>query len=736
MIVATDSIPNLDILTGLLGRFGITLKGAPAFPVSFQGIIDHLVAQQAPLEPVNALIAHINRSASLFGPADRERATAHEWPDTTRDSARCVSRELFWARRKAFITKQTKIVSLGSCFAIELAKWLQNNGYNYLVTEPNLIPDTLVHASSARWGTIFNAPAFTQVVSWALGYDQPPLVCYPVGLQIRDPFREEETYTPEEVKNIGELWRAHLECTRAALLSAEVVVLTVGLNEVFQYLPSGHYLHRTPWGMNPAVWDARILTVDENYTFIRTGIERLRAYNQNVKFILSVSPVPLMRTFRRDVHVTTATSHSKAVLRVALENLCRDLPDVHYMSSFETVMYPGQLITAWEPDERHVDTEIVDKVMLLFEQQFCSLDDALNSSHKLINRPEQIHNPYFLVEHAAYSYALAQCAERGVLEPSATLDLIDRVSYNMATDTFSNDSYMVARRLSVRSGLVLNAFCRDYFRKCFPSPLPATQASAVIAETLLSRGYCVVPVSDSSRRFADAMLEHLKQCPVTRELDGKVGDFTTLHAEKKSGAFRYLYAEDDLPVAPLMELIEELGIMRALGDYLGAPILRSCSAWNSCRPSSFTASDMDRAAQSYHFDNDNPSGWTKVFVYLTDVGPHNGPHVFAPGSHQSLPTTLTRDGRFSDQEVESIYGPGDVLTGPAGTVIVADTQGFHKGMLVAEGVRTIFEVEFTTSLFGAETPRHGKPQQILTSMAGRDARLLHRYKRDLNQSAG
>ena len=92
MIVAPDSIQSLDILTGLLGRFGITLKGAPAFPVSFQGIIDHLVAQQAPLEPVNALIAHINRSASLFGTADRERGTAQEWPNTTRDPARCVSR--------------------------------------------------------------------------------------------------------------------------------------------------------------------------------------------------------------------------------------------------------------------------------------------------------------------------------------------------------------------------------------------------------------------------------------------------------------------------------------------------------------------------------------------------------------------------------------------------------------------------------------------------------------------
>jgi hypothetical protein len=62
--------------------------------------------------------------------------------------------------------------------------------------------------------------------------------------------------------------------------------------------------------------------------------------------------------------------HSKAVLRVAVERLCADLPEVHYMASFETVMYPGN-IDAWKADQRHVSDEIVQKIMRLFEAQFC-----------------------------------------------------------------------------------------------------------------------------------------------------------------------------------------------------------------------------------------------------------------------------------------------------------------------------------------------------------------------------
>lgn len=372
MLIARDEISDFDMLQSVLRLYEIVLPVSPPLPIKLQDLVYFLQAQQVDAGAIDRFVAQVNDSANLFGPSDRERPLAHWWPGAPDGDERTLSNELFWSRRRPVVSKSaSKIVSLGSCFAIEVAKHLQKNGYRYLVTEPNLIPGTELHQFSARWGTIFNAFGFLQVVSWAFGFDRPPLVCYDTGRTIRDPFREDVEYTPEEAADLAGVWEAHLKCSRAALQEADIVILTVGLNEVFQYLPTGHYLHRTPWGLNPALWTKSILTVDQNYQTLKTGIERLRQHNPEVQIIISVSPVPLARTFRRDVHVAAATMHSKAVLRTAVEALCATVPGVHYMASFETVMYPGLGITAWSPDERHVSDEIVGKVMRLFDEQFC-----------------------------------------------------------------------------------------------------------------------------------------------------------------------------------------------------------------------------------------------------------------------------------------------------------------------------------------------------------------------------
>ncbi len=86
------------------------------------------------------------------------------------------------------------------------------------------------------------------------------------------------------------------------------------------------------------------------------------------------------------------------------------------------------------------------------------------------------------------------------------------------------------------------------------------------------------------------------------------------------------------------------------------------------------------AAQQFHFDLDRLQ-FLKVFVYLTDVGPENGPHEFVRGSHRHLPVALRADRRFSDEEVLEHYGAEDRIsvTGARGTIFVADTRRAPQG---------------------------------------------------------
>jgi len=291
------------------------------------------------------------------------------WPRYDETDKRQLGSLKMVARKRPILDKSTPIVSLGSCFAIEIARWLQTNGYNFIVTEPNLISET-IHASSAKWGTIFNAPSLAQVFSWAFEERCPPMVVYPLNGKYRDPFREDIEYDSEEVGRLENIWREHLKRAREALLSAKVVVATVGLIEVFEYLPTGEFLHRTPWRLNPMFWKERILTVEENIDYLTQAVACLRRHNPNVEFIFSVSPVPLFRTFRKNVHVCEATAFSKAILRVAIERVCQALPCCHYMPSFERVMYPGE-VHVWDSDYRHINREIIPEIMSIFEEMFC-----------------------------------------------------------------------------------------------------------------------------------------------------------------------------------------------------------------------------------------------------------------------------------------------------------------------------------------------------------------------------
>jgi hypothetical protein len=110
------------------------------------------------------------------------------------------------------------------------------------------------------------------------------------------------------------------------------------------------------------------------------------------------------------------------------------------------------------------------------------------------------------------------------------------------------------------------------------------------------------------------------------------------------------------------------------------------------------------AAQMFHYDLDTLK-WLKVFVYLTDVGPTNGPHEYVPASHNpgTKPRALMdRDyARLDDEEVDTHYPDGRrSICGSKGTVIIGDTRCLHKGNAVQEGYRLIFSPIFAASRVG------------------------------------
>lgn len=289
------------------------------------------------------------------------------WPDPTYEQQpRSLFTEIPFALTNKFITRNTKISSAGSCFAIEIAHRLQKEKFNYVVTERNTkLQSEYAHASAA-WGTIFNAPAMCQLVEKSFGVKQLPKILWTTNGKFYDPFREDIIF--DSVEEYEANYANHIQACRKALQEVDVFVMTLGMNEVWFYKPDQSVFSRSPWGIAPHLVESRVLTVAENLEYLNRMLRTWRNFNPNLKIIVSVSPVPLHATFRaNEQHVIAANAHSKSTLRVVAEEFAKN-KDVFYFPSYEVVMYCTE--NAWEKDQRHVSRHAVDKVMCLFEKMF------------------------------------------------------------------------------------------------------------------------------------------------------------------------------------------------------------------------------------------------------------------------------------------------------------------------------------------------------------------------------
>lgn len=181
-------------------------------------------------------------------------------------------------------------------------------------------------------------------------------------------------------------------------------------------------------------------------------------------------------------------------------------------------------------------------------------------------------------------------------------------------------------------------------------------------------------------------------------------------------AVRYEYSMANLLKQNFVqEILAQTLFLSVAKEYLKTnPILDIVECWWH---TSYGGVPDENAAQKYHFDMDRLK-WLKVFVYLTDVAEENGPHCFVKGSHRpgKIPWSFLRQGyaRIDDEDVFSYFDKVDEVEfhGRAGTIILEDTRGLHKGKHVYGGDRLMLELQYSNSLFGA--PLSFKDEQRVT----------------------
>lgn len=305
------------------------------------------------------------------------------WPNPTRKNGRSLKQTLPVAGRFPMVDRNTPIGSAGSCFAYEIARNLQRRGFNYVVTEPEhdgsrgvvvdgYDPNNPHARFSATWGLIFNTPSLRQLAERAFGEGEPSPILLEErfadgGMIYTDPYREGVAFAGPEAFEVD--CPQHLDAVRRALTETEIFIVTLGLNECWELKADGTVLSNNPRrGWMFALTRPRVLTVAENVAEIEKFLSLVRKHNPGFKVILSLSPIPLMATHRPDQHVIAANAHSKAVLRVAADEIVARNDGVYYFPSYEYVMHCAE--DAWCPDERHVTDETVGHIMDMFDRMF------------------------------------------------------------------------------------------------------------------------------------------------------------------------------------------------------------------------------------------------------------------------------------------------------------------------------------------------------------------------------
>ena len=258
-----------------------------------------------------------------------------------------------WLPDTPVIDKSTQITAFGSCFAANISNWLSERNFRVLNKA-----DDAARAYVVTMGEgMVNSFVIRQQFEWAWEnrvFDQP----------LWHGYKAEEYGYDEAVR----------QETKRIFDETDVFILTFGLSEVWYDEPTGNVFWRTiPKDVfDPERHKFRLSTVEENRDNIRAIYNLIRQYRPDAKVIVTLSPVPLVATFR-DVSCITANSVSKATLRVAVDEVVRDVRDeghMFYWPSYELVT--DVFRSPYKSDRRHVRPVVLSYIMRLFETAWCA----------------------------------------------------------------------------------------------------------------------------------------------------------------------------------------------------------------------------------------------------------------------------------------------------------------------------------------------------------------------------
>lgn len=149
----------------------------------------------------------------------------------------------------------------------------------------------------------------------------------------------------------------------------------------------------------------------------------------------------------------------------------------------------------------------------------------------------------------------------------------------------------------------------------------------------------------------------------------------------------------------LYEFANQKSLISEVSQYFGfKPHIRYISAWID-----FPLNDNEPTwSQLFHRDSDDYY-LIKVFFYLNDVNDLNGPFQYLKNTH------IESWEEFNSQKLDEYIDKNiENAIGERGTLILCDTNGYHRGLVPRTGYRSLITINYVS-----DKPKNGFLEEIV-----------------------
>lgn len=282
-----------------------------------------------------------------------------------------------------FFSKNSKIMTIGSCFADELRERFAKYNFDLYPKMNPQIHDLFCNFFKSplpRWGvydervhyTSYNTFSILQEFEKAFGIWQQDeddyLIVGGYGNSktnvLRDPYRR--YIESRSKKDLLAIRNSMDKKFKDGIKKSDLIVITLGMTEIFKLKKNDMAICQYEGKLDDYIY-FQCSDFTQNYNNLDKICQMVFSNFPDKKIVMTVSPVPLNQTFQ-EKDIIVANTQSKNTLRTVVGELEKKWDNLYYYPSYEIALnYPA----GFQQDKRHVKPELAEIIVSSFLKAHC-----------------------------------------------------------------------------------------------------------------------------------------------------------------------------------------------------------------------------------------------------------------------------------------------------------------------------------------------------------------------------